>query len=78
MPDQQLFEVAVTDAIQVLRLLKQDVFTGPEYTKADESTENASAASTASSSAGAPLDSLEATRGAPPPIHASAQKAAPT
>lgn len=44
MPDKQLFEAAVTDAMVVLKLLKQDVFTGPAYTTADASTEKAKAA----------------------------------
>lgn len=41
MSNKQIFETAVRDAMVVLKLLKQDVFTGPAYTKADESTENA-------------------------------------
>jgi hypothetical protein len=44
MPDKQLFETAVRDAVQVLKLIKRDVFTGPAYTTADLSTEKAKAA----------------------------------
>lgn len=44
MPDQHLFETAVRDAVIVLDLMRQDVFTGPAYTKADASTEKAKAA----------------------------------
>ncbi|MGW1160381.1 hypothetical protein ACWD48_19615 [Streptomyces sp. NPDC002519] len=44
MPDKSLFEAAVRDAIPVLKLLEQEVFTGPAYTTADESTEKAKAA----------------------------------
>jgi hypothetical protein len=41
---QRLFETAVRDAVVVLDLMRQDVFTGPAYTTADESTEKAKAA----------------------------------
>ena len=44
MPDKDLFEAAVRDAIVVLKLLKQEVFSGPAYTTADGSTEKAKAA----------------------------------
>lgn len=43
MPDKQLFETAVTDAVIVLRLMQQDIFTGPAYTTADDSTDKAKA-----------------------------------
>ncbi|MFF3928235.1 hypothetical protein [Streptomyces hirsutus] len=41
---QRLFETAVRDAVVVLKLMQQDVFAGPAYTTADDSTENAKAA----------------------------------
>jgi hypothetical protein len=41
---QRLFETAVRDAVVVLDLMRQDVFTGPAYTTADDSTEKAKAA----------------------------------
>jgi hypothetical protein len=41
---QHLFETAVRDAVVVLDLMRQDVFAGPAYTTADESTEKAKAA----------------------------------
>ncbi|MFE2497110.1 hypothetical protein [Streptomyces scopuliridis] len=44
MSDAQLFETAVRDAVVVLKLIREDVFTGPAYTTADLSTENATAA----------------------------------
>lgn len=44
MTDKQVFETAVRDAVVVLKLLKRDVFTGPEYATADASTEKAKAA----------------------------------
>jgi hypothetical protein len=40
---QQLFETAVRDAIVVLKLIQQDVFTGPAFTTADDSTDKAKA-----------------------------------
>jgi hypothetical protein len=40
---QQLFETAVRDAIVVLKLIEQDVFTGPAFTTADDSTDKAKA-----------------------------------
>lgn len=44
MPDAQLFEVAVRDAVVVLKLMQGDIFAGPAYTTADRSTEKAQAA----------------------------------
>ncbi|MGW6741661.1 hypothetical protein ACWGDX_13195 [Streptomyces sp. NPDC055025] len=44
MQDTRLFETAVRDAVVVLKLIREDVFTGPAYTTADLSTENAKAA----------------------------------
>ncbi|WP_329390199.1 hypothetical protein [Streptomyces sp. NBC_01716] len=44
MSDAQLFETAVRDAVVVLKLMQDDVFTGPAYTTADLSTEKAQAA----------------------------------
>ncbi|MFE0470514.1 hypothetical protein ACFW2V_02710 [Streptomyces sp. NPDC058947] len=41
---QRLFETAVRDAVIVLDLTRNDVFTGPAYTTADASTEKAKAA----------------------------------
>jgi len=41
---QRLFETAVRDAVIVLTLMRKDVFTGPEYLTADESTDKAKAA----------------------------------
>jgi hypothetical protein len=41
---QRLFETAVRDAVVVLDLMRQDVFTGPACITADESTEKAKAA----------------------------------
>ncbi|MEV7034599.1 hypothetical protein AB0N99_30760 [Streptomyces sp. NPDC093272] len=41
---QRLFEAAVRDAVVVLTLMQQDVFTGPEFLTADESTDKAKAA----------------------------------
>jgi hypothetical protein len=41
---QHLFETAVRDAVVVLDLMRRDVFTGPAYTTADDSTEKAKAA----------------------------------
>lgn len=42
--EQRLFETAVRDAVVVLTLMRQDVFTGPAYTTADASTDKAKAA----------------------------------
>lgn len=41
---QRLFETAVRDAVIVLTLMRKDIFAGPAYTTADESTEKAKAA----------------------------------
>jgi hypothetical protein len=41
---QRLFETAVRDAVVVLTLMQNDVFTGPEFLTADDSTEKAKAA----------------------------------
>lgn len=41
---QRLFETAVRDAVVVLTLMRKDVFVGPEFLAADESTERAKAA----------------------------------
>lgn len=41
---QRLFETAVRDAVVVLTLMQRDVFAGPAYTTADDSTEKAKAA----------------------------------
>jgi prophage tail gpP-like protein len=41
---QRLFESAVRDAVVVLTLMQDDVFTGPAYTTADDSTDKAKAA----------------------------------
>ena len=41
---QRLFETAVRDAVVVLKLMQDDVFTGPAYTTADDSTDKAKAA----------------------------------
>ncbi|KAB1979466.1 hypothetical protein [Streptomyces triticiradicis] len=41
MRNQQLFETAVRDGIQVLKLIQQGVFAGPAFTTADASTEAA-------------------------------------
>ncbi|WP_405883629.1 hypothetical protein OG762_36825 [Streptomyces sp. NBC_01136] len=41
---QQLFETAVRDAVVVLTLMRKDVFAGPEFLAADESTDKAKAA----------------------------------
>ncbi|MFH9574219.1 hypothetical protein ACH4MG_27225 [Streptomyces sp. NPDC017454] len=40
---QKLFEAAVRDAVVVLDLMRKDVFTGPAYTTADDSTDKAKA-----------------------------------
>lgn len=39
----RLFETAVRDAVIVLTLMEKDVFTGPEYATADDSTDAAKA-----------------------------------
>ena len=41
---QRLFETAVRDAVVVLTLTRQDVFAGPAFTTADDSTKAAKAA----------------------------------
>lgn len=41
---QRLFETAVRDAVIVLTLMRKDVFAGPEFLTADDSTEKAKAA----------------------------------
>ena len=43
MQNTQLFETAVRDAVVVLNLIREGAFTGPAYTTADLSTENAKA-----------------------------------
>ena len=41
---QRIFETAVRDAVIVLTLMRNDVFAGPEFLTADDSTEKAKAA----------------------------------
>ncbi|MFJ9633776.1 hypothetical protein ACIRU8_39390 [Streptomyces sp. NPDC101175] len=40
---ERLFETAVRDGVVVLKLLQEDICSGPAFTKADESTEKAKA-----------------------------------
>ncbi len=44
MSNHDLFVTAVRDAVVVLDLMRRDVFTGPAYSTADDSTEKAKVA----------------------------------